>query len=161
MKIQPISFGLVAMLMLSPLAAYAAPPAPAGAISDLCALLTADDLTMLLGGTPIARPGEDSCSWTASGSSKKLSAVKSPKTGIAADMAFSSAKKNAVKSGVVITKEDGIGDDAFAHLAPLGLMLLMIKQGHLIQMQYRTEAPGTPKDLDMIRPVAKKLIAAF
>jgi hypothetical protein len=41
------------------------------------------------------------------------------------------------------------------------VVLVMIKQGNLIQMQYRTEAPGTPKDIDLLRPVAKKVIAAF
>lgn len=160
MKMQPITIGFVVMLMLSSLTVHAAPPAPVEAKTDICALLTPDDLTTLLGGAPIAKPGVDACSWTASGSTKKLIAVKSPNKGMEAEMTFSTARKNAVKNGPV-TKEDGIGDNAFSRLGQVGVVLVMIKQGHLIQMQYRTEAQGTPKDLDMLRPVAKKVIAAF
>jgi len=160
MKMQPITIGFSVMLMLSPLAVHAAPPVPVEAKLDICALLTPDDLTTLLGGTPIAKPGVDFCNWTASGSTKKLTAAKFPNEGMSSEMAFSTARKNAVKSGPV-TKEDGFGDNAFSRLVQIGVVMVMIKQGHLIQMQYRTEAPGTPKDLDLLRPVAKKVIAAF
>lgn len=160
MKMQVITIGFGAMLMLSPLAVHAAPPVPVEAKSDICALLTPDDLTTLLGGTPIAKPGADGCNWTAPGSTKKLIAVKFPNEGMSSEMAFSTARKNAVKSGPV-NKEDGIGDNAFSRLGKVGVVMMMIKNGRLIQMQYRTEAPGTPKDLDLLRPVAKKVIAAF
>jgi len=160
MKMQPITIGFGVMLMLSPLAVHAAPPVPVEGKSDICTLLTPDDLTTLLGGTPIAKTGADACNWTASGSTNKLIAVKFPNKGMESEMAFSTARKNAVKSGPV-TKEEGIGDNAFSRLGQVGVVLVMIKQGNLIQMQYRTEAPGTPKDLDLLRPVAKKVIAAF
>jgi len=157
MKMQTIN---IVMLMLCPLVVHAAPPVPAEAKSEICALLTPDDLTTLLGGTPVAKPSKDSCSWTASGSTKNLIAAHYPNTGMAAEMSFSSARKNAAKSGP-IAKEDGIGDNAFSRLGQVGVVLVIIKNGHLIQMQYRTEAPGTPKDLDLLRPVAKKVISAF
>lgn len=160
MKMQPIVIVFGAMLTLSPLTVHGAPPAPLAAKSDLCALLTPDDLTTLLGGTPIAKPNKDACSWTASGSTKKFMAVKSPNTGMAAEMAFASARKNAAKGGTV-SNEAGLGDNAFAYLGPVGVVLVIIKQGQLIQMQYRTEAAGTAKDLDALRPVAKKVMAAY
>jgi hypothetical protein len=39
--------------------------------------------------------------------------------------------------------------------------LMMLKQGRLLQLQYWTGAAGTAKDLDALRPVAKKAITAF
>jgi len=155
MKLQHVLLGLGAMLMLSSLPVHAGPPE-----SDSCALLKPDDLSALFGGAPVAKPIGDSCLWTASGSSKQLNILKYKNTGMAADMAFMTARKNISKSGPV-TNETDLGDRAFSRLLPLGVVLLTIKQGQLLQLQLRTEAPGTEKDLDALRSVAKKVVATF
>ena len=134
---------------------------PLRAESDGCALLKPADLTTLLGGTPIAKPDAGTCSWTASGSTRKLLAAKLTSTGPAAEMAFAGARQGAAKGGKVVTDEAGLGDKAFAVLESFGVALVMFKQGRLLQLQYWTGAAGTAKDLQALRPVAKKAIAAF
>ena len=107
MKMQSVLFGFVAMLMLSPLSVHAASPDKDK--PDPCALFKPDDLTKLLGGTPVAKANGPSCSWSVEGSSKKLITLKYPGTGMAADMAYATAKKNATKGGSTITNETGLG----------------------------------------------------
>jgi hypothetical protein len=134
---------------------------PLRAESDGCTLLKPADLTTLLGGTPIANPNAGGCSWTVSGSTRKLVAIKYRATGPAAEMAFAGARGNAGKDGEVVTDEAGLGDKAFSNLTSFGVAVVMFKQGRLLQLQYWTGAAGTAKDLDALRPVAKKAIAAF
>ena len=134
---------------------------PLRAESDGCALLQPADLTTLLGGTSIAKPNAGGCIWTASGNTRKLVALKYRATGPAAEMAFAGARGNAGKDGTVITDESGLGDKAFASLPSFGVALVMLKKGRLLQLQYLTGAAGTAKDLEALRPVAKKAIAAF
>jgi len=130
--------------------------------SDSCALLKPADLTALLGGMPITKPNAGACSWTASGSSRKLIAARLKATGPAAEMAFAGARNGATKGGAgKVTDEAGLGDKAFASQESFGVVLVMLKQGRLLQLQYWTGAAGSAKDLGALRPVAKKAIAAF
>jgi hypothetical protein len=77
-------------------------------------------------------------------------------------MVFAAARKSAARNGAVtVTDEPGLGDKAFASLESFGVALMMLKQGRLLQLQYWTGAAGTAKDLDALRPVAKKAITAF
>lgn len=151
--------GIASMLMFLPMSVNAGTPDEAK--SDSCALLKPSDLTTLLGGTPIAKPNPGGCSWTASGSTKKLVAIIYKNTGMAAEMAFDGARKNISKSGGTVTKEDGFGDRAFSHLESFGVSLVTIKQGRLLHLQYGAGVPGTAGDLDAFRPVAKKAVEAF
>ena len=128
--------------------------------SDACALLNPADLTTLLGGTPIAKSIRGNCSWTASGSKRKLLAIIYKNTGPNAEMAFAGMRKNVAKDGKV-TDEAGLGDKAFAATASFGVVLMTLKHGQLLQLQYWTGAAGTAKDIEALRPVAKKAIAAF
>jgi hypothetical protein len=160
MKIQPVLIWFSAMLMLSPLTVQAEKAQSLEAKSDSCALFKPGDLTTLLGGTPVAKPNATSCSWTAAGSKSKLIAIKYANTGMAAEMAFAGARKNAAKGGTV-TDEAGLGDKAFARMESFGVSLVIIKQGRLLQLQYGAGVTGTAKDLDALLPVAKKAIAAF
>lgn len=163
MKFQPVSIsaGFAAALMLAMLAVHAEPASLPAANPDPCALLKPDDLTTLLGATPVANPSKGSCSWTVTGSpNKKVVATKYPGTGMAADMAFSSARKNAAKGGPVINVT-GLGDRAFARVGPFGVVVLIISQGNLLQLLYSPGAPGTDKDIETLRPVAQKAITAL
>lgn len=156
MKMQLIFIGFCAMLTLSPLAANAEPPAKA----DACALLKTEDLTKLLGATPEAKSNKGTCRWTVAGSKTRLVAAQFPNTGMQADMAYTSARKNAAKAGPVSDLK-GIGDKAFVRIGPFGVVLVMFNDGKLLQMQYQTEAAGTSKDLDALIPIAKKAIEAL
>jgi hypothetical protein len=80
--------------------------------------------------------------------------------GVSSEMAFAGARQNAHRTGKV-TDEAGLGDKAFAVMGSGGVVLMIIKQGHLLQLQYMTGTAGTAKDLDALRSVAKKAIAAY
>lgn len=130
--------------------------------SSSCALLKPADLTSLLGGTVTATNNAGACSWTASGSKRKLIAAKPKDTGPAAEMVFAGAQKGAAKGGKgTVINEAGLGDKAFASLESFGVALVMLKQGRLLQLQYWTGAAGTAKDIEALRPVAKKAITAL
>lgn len=164
MKFQPVAIGpigLGAILMVAALAVHAAEPAAAKAANPgACALLKPDDLTALLGSAPAANPKKDVCTWTVSGSPKKLVVAKYPETGMLADMGYSTAQKSAAKGGTVVNVQ-GVGERAFARLNQSGVLLVTIKQGKLLQVLYSPGAAGTDKDLDALKPVAAKAIAAF
>jgi len=127
---------------------------------DACALLKPSDLATLLGGTPIAKPSMGSCSWAASGSKRQLTAIKYKAAGPGAEMAFAGMRKNVSRDGKV-TDEAGIGDKAFAATTSFGVALMTLKHGQLLQLQFMTGAAGTAKDVEALRSVAKKAIAAF
>ncbi len=130
--------------------------------TDACALLKPADLTALLGGSPIAKSSTGGCTWSAAGSPKKLLAMSPRAAGPDATMAFMGARNAAAKGGTVtVTDEVGLGDKAFASLESFGVALVMLKQGRLLQLQYWAGAAGTAKDLNALRPVAKRAIAAF
>lgn len=160
MNFQPVSIGFGAMLMLAMIAVNAEPAVPQAASSDICALLKPDDLTTLLGSKPVANPNKGSCSWTISGSPKKLVAAKYAETGTAAEMAFSVSRKKAAKSGSIIVIAN-LGERAFAKLTSFGVVLMIIDHGKLLQLLYSAGAEGTQKDLDTLQPVAMKAIAAL
>ncbi len=133
----------------------------AGSDSDACALLKASDLTTLLGGTPIANSNVSACRWIASGSNKKLIVAKMNLHG-KEEMAYAGARQNAQKNGGKVTDEAGLGDKAFSVVEDSGIAILMIiKHGRLLQLQYMTEATITERDLGSLRSVAKTAIAAY
>jgi hypothetical protein len=157
MKFQPVSVGLGAILMVAALAVHAEPAAPT---HGACALLKPEDVTALLGSTPVAKSKNDTCTWTVSGSPNKLIIAKYPETGMLADMGYSTAQKSAAKGGTVVNVQ-GVGERAFARLNQSGVLLVTIKQGKLLQVLYSPGAAGTDKDLDALKPVAAKAIDAF
>ena len=157
MRFQPISISLGAILMAAALAVHAEPAAPA---HGACALLKPEDVTALLGSTPVAKSKNDTCAWTVTGSPKKLVVAKYPETGMLADMGYMNAEKSAAKGGTVV-KVEGVGERAFARLNQSGVLLVTIKQGKLLQVLYSPGAAGTDKDVEALKPLAAKAIAAF
>ena len=129
---------------------------------DACALISPADLTVLLGGKVTAKNNAGSCTWTAAGSAKKLIAARIKATGTGAEMAYKGARMNAPGEGKVkVVDEAGLGDKAFAVMPSFGIAMFILKQGHLIELQFWTGTTGTEKDLSLFRPVAKKISAAF
>jgi hypothetical protein len=133
---------------------------PLHAQADACGMLKPAELTALLGPSPTPTPHPNSCLWKGADGTHKLSLAKMKATGARAEMAFMGAHQNAGGSGTV-SDEAGLGAKAFATLTSIGVALTVLKQGRLMQMQYYTGGQGTPKDLDTLRPVAKKAVAAF
>jgi len=157
MNMNSILIGLVAILVICPMSAHAA-SADTPKL-DSCTVLKPDDLTALLGGTAASKSTGESCSWKTADKTRQLTVLYS-NSGMGAEMAFMSARKKVAKGGA-ITDLKGIGDRAFSRLFPSGVMLMSIKQGQLLQLQYRTGEAGTSKDLDELKTVAKKAIASF
>ncbi len=124
-----------------------------------CALLQPADLSSLLGGKVTATNNAGACTWTASGSKKKLIAGKARKiAGVSVDMALAGARKHAPGK---VADEAGLGDKAFSRQESFGAGFMMAKQGRLLQLQYWTGTTGTAKDVDALRPVAKRAFAAL
>ena len=161
MKFLSASFGVGAILMLCTIAAHAetatSQPAPT---HGACALLKPEDLTVLLGAVPSYSSKKGACTWTVSGKKTKLITAKFPEEGMAAEMAYYDAEKNASKGGQVISLH-GLGDKGFARLNRIGVVLVTIKKGQLLQIVYATGSVGTQKDVDALKPVAMKAIASF
>jgi hypothetical protein len=161
MKFQPahIVFGVMLMMFAFAVQAETAAPQPVPT-HGACSLLKPDDLTKLLGPAPTYMSKKGACTWTASGSPKKVITTKFPEEGMAAEMAYYNAEKNASKGGPVITLK-GLGDRGFARLNNIGVVLITIKNGKLLQIIYAPGAAGTDKDVDALKPVAMKAIATF
>ena len=150
----PVVFG--AMLMIATLAVHAEPQPTHGA----CALIKAEDLKALMGEVPVGSSKKGACTWTVSGSQAKLITSKFPDDGMAAEMAYYDAEKNASRGGPVISLR-GVGDKGFARFNRIGVVLTTIKNGKLLQMVYATGSPGSQKELDALQPIAVKAIAGF
>jgi hypothetical protein len=160
MKLQPVSIWFGAMLMLVTAAVHADQASPQTASQNPCALLKPEDLTKLMGSKPVAKQNKTTCTWTITGKPNTLAATKFPGTGMAAEMAFEKARNNVAKKGTVIDVY-GVGDRSFASTGTFGVVALIIQQGKLLQLKYTSGAPGSDKDIEALKPVAVKAIAAF
>jgi hypothetical protein len=155
-------FRLLCASVICLLASSGSSTAMAAQSADSCALLKPADLTALLGGAVTAKDNAGACAWTAAGSSRKLIAARMKATGPGAEMAYMGARMNASDGGKVkVADETGLGDKAFSVMPSFGIAMFMLKHGQLLQLQYWTGTTGTARDLDALRPVAKKAIAAF
>lgn len=160
MKFRSAHIFFSVLLMQFVFAAHAETAASQPVTHGACALLKAEDLTKLLGANPVSSSKKGACTWAVSGKPNKLITTKFPEEGMAAEMAYYNAEKNASKGGQVISVS-GLGDKGFARLNKIGVVLITIKNGKLLQMIYATGAEGTEKDLDALKPVATKAIATF
>ena len=144
------------LLSPSPVSLATEAPAP-----NPCALLDASYVKPLLGNKPVAQNEGGSCTWTATTSSKKLVVITYKKVvGAPSDIGFMSALRSALKRGRVIN-EPGLGDQAFANLESSGVSMVILKRSRLLQLQYQTGNAGTTKDVDALRPLAKKAVASY
>ncbi|HTN95315.1 MAG TPA: hypothetical protein VMJ33_12095 [Gallionella sp.] len=165
MKMQTVAICLGALLTNAALPAHAETAAPQPAQSSqpthgACALVKAEDLKALMGEVPSYSSKKGSCTWTVAGKPTKLITTKFPDDGMAAEMAYYDIEKNASSGGPVISTK-GLGDKGFARLNKIGVVLVTIKNGKLLQMVYATGAPGTEKDIEALKPVAMKVLEGF
>jgi hypothetical protein len=127
-----------------------------------CTLLRPEDVTGLLGGPVVEKQAGGACTWATNVSKKKVIASTMQATGAPAETAFAGARKNATREGKgKVVDEKGMGDRAFTVQTEYGVALVAIKKGKLLQLQFWSEAPGTPQDVEALRPVARKVLTAL
>ena len=143
------------------LGAGALGPQPLGVQTDPCALLKAVDVSALFGAAATPNPSGRSCNWKAASGQRSLG-VLVYSAEVPGEMMYTGARGKAGKQpGETVVDESGLGDKAFSGTASFGASFIMLKHGRVVQRQYLTRAPGTPKDRDELRVVARKAIAAF
>ena len=148
--------GALAVLMLH--------PEPLPAQTDACALLKADDVAPLLGGTPThtATPEGQACTWIGANAERKLIVLSYKNRGVPGEAAFMGARKSAqADEDTKVSDEPGIGDRAFSGQVSFGAVFVVLKQGRLLQLQYWTGSQGTSQDVAALRPVVQRAVAAF
>jgi hypothetical protein len=127
-----------------------------------CALLKPEDVTGLLGGPVVEKQAGGACTWVATAGKKKVIASTMRATGAPAETAYAGARKNASREAKgKVVDEKGMGDRAFTVQTEYGVALVAVKKGRLLQLQFWSEAPGRPQDVEAFRPVARKVLAAF
>lgn len=139
-------------------------PEPLPAQTDACALLKADEVAPLLGGTPThtATPEGQACTWIGAVAGRKLVVLTYKNVGVPGDAAFMGARKGAEASeNAKVSDETGIGDRAFSGQVSFGAVFVVLKQGRVLQLQYWTGSQGTTQDVAALRPVVQKAAAAF
>jgi hypothetical protein len=134
------------------------------AVPDACDLLKVSDVTPLLGGTPVSQgsPGGQVCTWKGADPKRKLMVITYRAEGPGAEAAFGGARHGAqADAEAKVSDETGIGDQAFSAQVSFGAIFVVLKKGRLLQLQYWTGDRGTSQDLEALRPVAMKAVAAF
>jgi hypothetical protein len=82
--------------------------------------------------------------------------------GVPGQAAFMGARRGAQEDkDVKAIDETGIGERAFSAQASFGAFFIVLKQNRLLQLQYWTGGRGTSRDVEALRPVVKKAVAAF
>lgn len=143
------------------LGAVALDPQPLAAQTDPCALLKAADVSALFGAAATPKATGRACNWKAA-SGKRSLGVLLYSAEVPGEMMYTGARGNVGKQpGDKVIDESGLGDKAFSVTASFGASFIVLKHGRVVQLQYLTGAPGTPKDRDDLRVVARKAIAAF
>ena len=152
------SYKLKALLaIVGAIGALLAAPAHA----DVCGLVKAADVAALLGGTPTPSPQGNSCVWGVAASRRTLG-VLTPSNSVPGEMRFAAVRKGTERDAASkFADENGLGDKAFSSTPSFGAVFVMLKGGRVLQLQYLSGAPGTPKDRDALRVVARKAIASF
>ena len=114
-----------------------------------------------LGSQPLAAQ-TDPCALLKAASGQRSLGVLRYSAEVPGDMMHTGARGNVGKQrGEEVVAESGLGDKAFSVTASFGASFIVLKHGRVVQLQYLTGAPGTPKDRDDLRVVARKAIAAF
>ncbi len=145
------------------LAVWILAPGPLAAKTDACALLKAADVAPLLGGTPTSTttPEKMTCTWTGSNAKRKL-LILTYKEMVPGNVMFMGARQGVERDGKrKASDEAGIGDQAFSVQESFGVVFMVLKQGHVLQLQYWTGGRGTSQDVAALKPVVKKAVAAF
>jgi hypothetical protein len=139
-------------------------PRVAVAVGVACSLLKAGDVAPLVGAAPVNKPSSTgvACSWSGAKPKHKVIVMTYKNVGAPADVAFMGARRGAETGGdAKVSDEARVGDKAFSVQASFGAAFVVLKHGKMVQLQYWTGAQGTAQDVDALRPVVRKAVAAF
>jgi len=153
---------LIALALLVPIGGLV-PSARGAAPSDACSLLAAGDLVPLVGANPArsATPGGQGCRWTGARPKHEVHVLTYANLGVPPEAAFEGARRGlGASTGGKVALEAGIGDRAFSGTTSFGAVIVLLKGGRVLQLQYHTGAAGTPRDVEALRPVARKAAAS-
>lgn len=151
---------LLSLLLLSSTLTPHAALAQGGA----CALLKSADVAPLVGGAPSSKPSStgQGCSWSGAKPKHKVVVLTYKNQGVPPEMAYMGARRSAEAGGEAkLSDETGIGDKAFSGQVSFGALFVVLKKGRVLQLQYWTGSRGTSQDVDALRPVVRKAVAAF
>jgi hypothetical protein len=142
------------------LAALLALPLSARAEPHTCALLKPADLVPLLGKPVTGEPNGTACSWSAGGRQLIVARLKPPGGDLSGS--FAEARKAAAEDPEFkVTEEQGVGLRAFSVRSPVGVALVALQGGQLLNLMLNTGKPGTPQDAAALKQVAKKALAGL
>jgi hypothetical protein len=140
-------------------------PRTAPAATDACSLLKAGDVAALVGASPACKPAPrgTSCAWTGAKAGRKVIVLTyAAIPGVPPEAAYMGARRQSAAGGdAKIADEAGIGERAFSGQVSFGAVMVALKQGRMIQLQYWTGSKGTSADVAALRPVMRKAVAAF
>lgn len=145
----PLALGA---LLTLPLAARAEP--------HTCALLKPADVAPLLGKPTAGEPNGTACTWSVGGKQLTLARLKPPGGDLSAS--FTEARKSAADDPEFkVSDEKGIGLRAFTVRSPVGVALVTLQGGQLLNLMINTGKPGTAQDATGLRQVAKRALAGL
>ncbi len=146
------------------LSARSARPQPLLAQANACTLVSTGDAAALLGGSPTQKPtpGGGACAWVGTDGRHKLAVLTyKNRPGAPPGMICMGARKNAESEHADVSDEAGMGDRAFSAPVSFGAIMVAIKHGRVIQMQYWTGARGTTRDVTTLGPIVRRMVAVF
>jgi transcriptional regulator of nitric oxide reductase len=142
------------------LAALLALPLTARAEPHTCALLKPADLAPLLGAATAGEPSGTACNWSAGSKQLTIARLKPPGGDLSGS--FTEARKSAAEDPEFkVSDEKGIGLRAFTVRSPVGVALVALQGGQLLNLMFNTGKPGTVQDAAALKQVAKKALAVL
>lgn len=155
--------GLVCLISVSPLATRGLAGAAPSTAVNACSLVQAADVAALLGGPATCRPTPKGTSsvWQGVDPHRKL-VILTYSNQVPGEMVYTGAHGGAVKdTKAKVADEPGLGDKAFSITPAFGAAFVMLKGGHVLQLQFWTGTQGTAKDREALRTLARKAIKVF
>ncbi|MEP6763085.1 MAG: hypothetical protein ABJB66_02180 [Gemmatimonadaceae bacterium] len=128
----------------------------------VCSYLTEDEVKPVLGSElqpTFSTAGH--CTWAAKSGGKQIVLITMRTAGEAAEHAFDYALANPIKGADKGVVQSGFGDKSFAMMLDRGVQIDVLKNKKMMQVQYLTGAHGTAADLEKLKPIATKAIAAY
>ncbi len=152
---------LIRGLVIGSLLLFALPHRAEGK-AHACTLLKAADLVPLFGKPVEGKPNGGACAWKPAGAKVQLVAGATKQSSKNPEAAFAGARQAMGKDpDVKVTDETGIGEKAFTAQTPVGVSLIALKGGRVLNLIYSKGTPGTAEEVAAMRLVGAKALAAF
>lgn len=153
--------GLVrAMALMSWTALLVAVPQTAAAQVSTCRLVDSADMITLFGRSadPRVHPVSGDCLWGTVGIDRRgLTMSISVRDTAITNVGYTRGHELAANNGP-ITDEPGLGDRAYSAVVSFGAEITILTQGQIVQLRYANGVPGSPADVNRLRPVAANVV---